>query len=350
MTVYYLNPLNSPIASGGVQKLHNHVEILSDAGIDSAIINPPNFTPWWFANRARIVRPPVMLKRGDLLAIPEVYGDALRNIAPGFPRVSVNQNSFYTFENVSRIDEHPYRSCPSLLGVLTVSQHDHDYLVNTFPGLYVHRVFLSIDPDLFGFAEQPRLKKIAYMPRKRRQLANQIIGSLHARGALTGWTLEHVSGLSHPQVSELLGSSQLFLSFSQREGFGLPPAEALGRGCHVIGYAGWGGKEFFDSPNATLLLEDDLNGFVGAVAEWTSNCSWNADTARTASREILETYSKDKERNSLLTFFQSLQERYPVDCPATGRISIQELVVPPSSRFQLLAGQMMTRIKRVTGR
>ncbi|MFL5254891.1 MAG: hypothetical protein ACJ8AI_18760 [Rhodopila sp.] len=52
------------------------------------------------------------------------------------------------------------------------------------------------------------------MPRKRKALAWQIIGSLHARGALEGWRLQEISGMSHVEVAEVLGSSQLFLSFS----------------------------------------------------------------------------------------------------------------------------------------
>ena len=94
MTIYVLNPLNEPVASGGVQKLHDHVEILNDAGLDAAIVNAPGFEPWWFPTRARILKPPIVVRRGDLLAVPEVYGDCLLTVAPGFPRVSINQNAF----------------------------------------------------------------------------------------------------------------------------------------------------------------------------------------------------------------------------------------------------------------
>jgi hypothetical protein len=350
MTIFYLNPLNLPVASGGVQKLHDHVEILNDAGIDAAIINPPAFRPWWFNTRARIVRAPVTLKRGDLLAIPEVYGDALPNIAPGFPRVSVNQNSFTTFENVKRPDDHPYLRCPSLLGILTMSEHDRRYLASTFPNLYVNRAYYSINPELFGFAEGPRQKKIAYMPRKRKQLAAQIIGSLYARHALDGWVLEEIRGMSHAQVSDVLGTSQLFLSFSQREGFGLPPAEALGRGCYVIGYAGWGGNEFFDAAHSQLVLEDDLEGFVSAVADWIANRGWDADIARAGSRKILQTYSPEIERNSVVDFFQSIHERQSAACPETAQISVRELVVPARGPLGLMASRVKSGIRRVVDR
>jgi len=148
MTIYVLNPLNEPVPSGGVQKLHDHVEILNDAGLDAAIVNSPNFRPWWFTTRARIVHPPVTVRRGDLLAFPEVYGDSLLAIAPGFPRVSINQNAFLTFENVKDLANHPYLNCPSLLGIMTMSQHDYTYLTHTFPAVKVHRAFYRIDAGM----------------------------------------------------------------------------------------------------------------------------------------------------------------------------------------------------------
>ena len=36
----------------------------------------------------------------------------------------------------------------------------------------------------------------------------------------------------------------IFLTFSNQEGFGLPPVEAMACGCLVVGYHGHGGKEF----------------------------------------------------------------------------------------------------------
>jgi len=46
-------------------------------------------------------------------------------------------------------------------------------------------------------------------------------------------------------VADILRSSRVFLSFSQREGFGLPPLEALACGCAVVGYHGFGGRALF---------------------------------------------------------------------------------------------------------
>lgn len=349
MTVYVLNPLMEAVASGGVQKLHDHVEILIDAGVDAAIVNAPGFEPWWFSTRARIMRLPVALQRGDLLAIPEVYGDCLLTIAPGFPRVSINQNAFLTFENVSNPAAHPYLNCRSLLGVMTMSEHDAGYLRHTFTQLDVHRAFYRIDPDVFEFANTPRPRTIAYMPRKRKALAQQIVGSLHARGALAGWQLREISGMSQSKVAQVLGTAQLFLSFSQREGFGLPPAEALARGCHVIGYAGWGGNEFFSAPNATLIPEDDLDGFVTAAANWLGGSGWNEQEARAGSELILCTYSRERERESVLAFFDTMLQRLGSEGPDQGTITLQDLIVPYRAPWRVKAGRAKAWIERMVG-
>jgi glycosyltransferase involved in cell wall biosynthesis len=187
------------------------------------------------------------------------------------------------------------------------------------------------------------------MPRKRRQQARQIIGSLHARGALRDWELQEISGMSHDQVAEALGSAQLFLSFSQREGFGLPPAEALARGCHVIGYAGWGGNEFFDGPNSTRILEDDLDGFVSAVADWTTGPGWDEQLARSASQAILQTYSAERERDSVLAFFAPLNQGLPASGPATAEITVRELAVPYRGPLRMMAGRVKARLEQMVG-
>ena len=51
---------------------------------------------------------------------------------------------------------------------------------------------------------------------------------LELHGALDGWEVVAIEGRSETQAADLLRSSRIFLSFSELEGFGLPPCEALG--------------------------------------------------------------------------------------------------------------------------
>ena len=52
------------------------------------------------------------------------------------------------------------------------------------------------------------------------------------------WKLQPLENLKEKELNRCLCSSKIFLSFSDFEGFGLPPLEAALAGNKVIGYTG----------------------------------------------------------------------------------------------------------------
>ena len=64
---------------------------------------------------------------------------------------------------------------------------------------------------------------------------------------------------------EFLQKSKIFLSFSEFEGFGLPPVEAALCGNLVIGYTGESGKEYWDPPIFDEVFSGDLRTFASIV-------------------------------------------------------------------------------------
>jgi len=66
-------------------------------------------------------------------------------------------------------------------------------------------------------------------------------------------------------VAATLGRSSIFLSFSELEGYGLPPLEAALAGNLVVGYTGQGGREFFAPPIFRPIDHGDFLRYAGEV-------------------------------------------------------------------------------------
>src|SRR3954452_219818 len=129
------------------------------------------------------------------------------------------------------------------------------------------RIRHGVDPALH-FPEFDRSRRrIAYMTRRRPEDAAQVLRLLELRGALDRWEVVPIHGRSEREVADILRTSTIFLSFSQREGFGLPPLEALACGCAVVGYTGFGGREFFRPPFAIAIEDGDVVAFARAVED-----------------------------------------------------------------------------------
>ena len=134
-----------------------------------------------------------------------------------------------------------------------------------FPVSRSHACIIGSIPQFFHVDVSARRRKIAVMPRKRRDEFEQLVGILTARRALVGWELEVLEGRPEADVAARLRESVLFISLSKAEGFGLPPAEAMACGCHVIGFHGMGGREIFRSPFALAIEDGDVLALAMAV-------------------------------------------------------------------------------------
>jgi glycosyltransferase involved in cell wall biosynthesis len=132
----------------------------------------------------------------------------------------------------------------------------------------VIRIRIGVDAAFRRPADADRPRRLAYMPRKRPEEARQVLGMLRLRGALDGWEVLALDGLSQAEVADCLSECSLFLSFSQLEGFGLPPLEALASGCFVIGYSGFGGQEYFDPRYALEVPDSDVVSLTRTTEQW----------------------------------------------------------------------------------
>jgi glycosyltransferase involved in cell wall biosynthesis len=104
------------------------------------------------------------------------------------------------------------------------------------------------------------------MDRKLSQHSNLVINYLKFN-LNKNWQIKNLKNLSENKTYELLKKSKIFLSFSNLEGFGLPPLEAALAGNTVIGYTGQGGNEYWKKPLFIKINSGEVNKLALKVIE-----------------------------------------------------------------------------------
>ena len=306
-SVYVICPdVNLP--SGGIMKLYQLVDILNANEIESFIVHhKKNFKADWFKNSTNSTDlQSIAVKKDDLLVFPEVMGSDIPNYFPGVKKIIFCQNSVYALQNFygrqQKMEAVYYHQ--DVVQVLVVSAYDYDFLKWLFPKINITRIWYGIDEKLFNF--NPFKKKtIAVMPRKLASDQIFLDNLLKVKDVLQNFSITVIDNMPFEQCAEIIRDATIFLSFSDREGFGLPPAEAMACGCIVIGYHGQGGKEFFKE-NLTFPIEHgDMLEFAKQISNIIELSNTNPEIisqiGKAASTYILNEYSIVKQEESILT-------------------------------------------------
>jgi hypothetical protein len=359
--IYYLCP-DDDTHIGGILKIYNHVEILSDKGYSAFVLhNKPGFRCSWFKNYAPIAYPllkpcdnlhqilrnisPVLFRQKyylqswqkglqlishnhaklppiseeDVLVIPEMMTPFFDITQGNLPFVIFTQGAYLTFNSL-KMPRHRFKAQPNpdfkfyqaknLLGVMTVSKDNTNYLKLVYPHLPTYRIRIAIPKSIFSYNGNKK-RLISYMPRKLESDVRQVIYILQARDRLKNWEFYPIDKLPREETAKILNESALFLSFCYQEGFSLPPAEAMASGCIVIGYSGQGGKEyFFHTPHRTIEPGNIIE-FVQEVEkialDYENNLDYYLNTTKAASDKILNDYSQENEKQDVLHTWEQIQ-------------------------------------------
>jgi hypothetical protein len=311
-TVYVICPDNNT-PTGGILKLYDFVDVLNANHIKSFIVhNDRDFRVSWFSNSTKITDLKSTIPQpDDLLVIPEIWADRVLTTWPGIRKIIYNQDSFNSII--------PFYSNPEILRevylhkdvvqVIVVSDYDVDALGWLLPGIKLDRVYHGINDQLFYFNPN-KSKIIAMMPRKGREDYHLLEDILRIKNNMDGFAIQTIDRMTQAQCAEVLRQSAIFLSFSNKEGFGLPPAEAMACGCIVIGYHGMGGKEFFKE-NLTFNIEStDLFNYAkqvdNVINEFKINPLMTSQIGKRASEYILKNYSLANQEKSILKIIKQL--------------------------------------------
>jgi glycosyltransferase involved in cell wall biosynthesis len=251
-TVYYYAP-SEPSPTGGMKVIYRHVDELNAMGISAAVVHDQEgFRCRWFENSTRVVSAKgLQLGHRDLLVVPEYYSTGLGTLPACIRLVVFNQGPHHTFDSVA-LDRgrpgDPYAGLKGLEGILTVSQDGADLLRLAFPDIAVSTARNVVDASVFHLPADLPSNCISYVPSRRPEELRELLHLLNTRREISSgsWELVALQGLSENGMASALRRSAVFLSLGERDGFGLPAAEAMGCGSYVVGYHGGGGEEFFD--------------------------------------------------------------------------------------------------------
>jgi len=300
---------DNPAPSGGVRRLYRHVDILRRAGMPSWLVHEKSgFRCDWFKNDTPVLAlGEARVNAADYLVVPEIMAMRVVGQVPGIRTVIFNQNSYLTFQEWPVHGKSPYLH-HDVVSTFAVSEDNAEYLRYAFPGLNVRRLHYGIDPH---FAPSwPKRRCLAYMPRKNAADAVQVLNLLKARGALNGWEVVAMDGLSEEAVASRLSSTMVFLSFGHPEGCPLPPLEAMASGCVVIGYHGRGGREYFDPTFSYPIEMGDVIGMSQIAERVLDEGSKSAEAlqerGRKASASVRERYSCEREASDIVEAWRDI--------------------------------------------
>lgn len=256
-SIYFVCPDdNTPY--GGIRVLYRCVDTLNAAGRSATTVHKKaGFRCTWFDNSTPVIpASEVRFVTGNLIVLPEWYKERIPFIAPGVPHLVFNQGPHVTFlgSGLERESWKPMVSSDTI-GIVANSPYTFEYLNYCFPQIPVHQITLGIDPNVFRPPQDGKQRQIAFMPRKRRWELVQLLRILDLRGALDGWTLAPIDHMTKAETADVLRKSGVFLSLNERDGFGLPPLEAMASGCVVVGFHAGCGRVYMRL-DVTIPIDD----------------------------------------------------------------------------------------------
>jgi len=323
-SIIYICPTAKNKPTGGIKIIYRHVEILSKLlpkEIDSKIFHFEdfNFKCDWFPHNVNFKKSSTFDSTKEFVIIPEwmaVYHAKILQKADVKYGIFV-QNGFYLNSKPKNnfSDQEIKEAYEKAKIIISYSDEITECIKLTFPKSEskILRINISVDNSKFNCNEEIFKNKenlITYMPRKKKDHASKLLFILKQH-LPDNWDVKSIDNITELEVMKFFKKSKIFLSFSDLEGFGLPPLEAALCGNSIVGYTGESGKEYWNPPVFEEVFSGDLRTFANKVISKVENFSKNNyifDKYKSYINKLAEKYSVEKEQRSLLPLIDLIKK------------------------------------------
>lgn len=250
--IFYLCPGSPQTISGGTRKLFDHVAILCAHGYDARIV---------YTHEIGAV------ERPDLIVVPEVYGDGIRDYVPaGWPRVIFVQNGYLIDAAdgccyIADQENHPYMTTPELVAVMTESEHTTSIVREKFPAIPVPIIRTHSSGNGrkgehagFHYGPWPRERRVVYFDYKHAHVNGAVFDDLDLP---PGWEAMSMTGQTDEQIAEHMRTAAIFAAANTHEGMCAPTSEAMISGAVNVCWTGGGPDEYLQG-RAVVAFQDDI--------------------------------------------------------------------------------------------
>jgi len=132
-----------------------------------------------------------------------------------------------------------------------------------------------INNDLFskGISWNKRSNHILLLTYKKETIFEfkQLMRRYMEKHALGSLSFKKIQNLSQKRLSTIMGQYKYYLSLTPVEGFGLPALEAMSSGCVVLGFNGYGGRDYFTANNSYVAEYRDYDPIIKCLYEINRN-------------------------------------------------------------------------------
>lgn len=328
MAIIFLSPNdNNPV--GGIKVAYRQSEMLYANNVESYIFHPrkPHFScTWfshnvkffiprksplsytWFSHKGKFLDPGAFDAKNDFLIILEMW-------AAQYGRQCINaglrygiyvQNGYLIHSGITPLTEGDLRCVYDHADIIMSISEDTSAIISLAFPLISHKKIIRLFPGIGGIFDNGVKKKIiSFIPRKLPEHADRVCFYLKQYLTTTGWELLPIINRSENEVASILAESSIFMSFSDLEGFSLPPLEAAFSGNIVVGYTGQGANEYFYKPIFRAVPNGDFKDFVENVRD--AICDVEAEIPKSINflkqiEDMKHTYSTENELFHLLKF------------------------------------------------